>query len=92
MPILRKGQRCSPGEERVNIRYYAAPNTAPSGGFCPAFRNGTTEHGSIYCTGMDKDRALRVARVAAFRAGKRYSGDWCVIIGKGTRHTPRYRR
>ena len=87
MPILRKGERCEPHQERVNLRYYAVPNVhKPRGGWMPVYRDNTgREHGDTYGRGMDRDRAVRVARVAAYREGKRYRGDYCVVIGPGQR-------
>jgi len=92
MPILRKGQRCEPGQERVNIRYYVVPNEYKHGaGWMPAYRDNTgREVGSTFGRGYDKSRALRIARVAAFREGKKYRGDYCVIVGPGTRHQRKF--
>ncbi len=93
MPILRKGQRCEPNQERVNLRYYVVPNENKNGaGWMPVYRDNTgQERGNTFGRGFeDKDRALHRARAMATLEGKRYSGDWCVIIGQGTRHQPKF--
>ena len=84
--ILKKGERCPPHHERVNLRYYVVPNVnANKGGWMPVYRNGNREHGDTYGRGLEKGQALSVAKAAAYEEGGKYAGDYCVIIGPGTR-------
>lgn len=92
MPILKKGQRCSPGDTRIDLRYYVVPNNnKSSGGWMPAFSetfhrgSKKRERGSTYGRGMDKDKALSVAKAMAYEEGEKFRGDYCVVIGPGLR-------
>lgn len=79
--------RCYPGQTRIRILYYAAPNAnTQRGGYCPVYRINTgREHGHSFCSGLDKDQALRRARQDALDEAAKYRGDWCVSVMSSAR-------
>lgn len=84
---------CHPSQPRNRIRYFAAPNeNKRAGGFCPLYwvnyqrmayspRRSRAVHGHSYCTGYDKERAIRMARaMAQDEAERHYGGGDCTLV------------
>jgi hypothetical protein len=85
MPATKSKRVPRSEHTRVDIRWYALPNTNKiAGGFLPMITEDGKARGDTWSgRGYSKAEAEARAEAKAHEAGARFTGDWNVVVKKG---------